>query len=182
MVHDTEQQQKSGDRQPRMNLMAASPGPVRRVRQRKFCGQTMRRCSQYRGTRQRDGARRHAIQGADRAAQDFRARARRMAWRLVLAAGVGLARAAGPQGVHADADWRRRALAPHEQGYQSRHAHHRRCQCHQMGGPQGHAGGPFLRRLARLGRARADPRVLNCVARRVQAGEWPAWFRLRLRL
>jgi len=58
-----------------------STHPPRRVRKR--------RCR-----RGRDGARRHAIQGADRAAQDFRARARRVAWRLVLAAGVGLARAA----------------------------------------------------------------------------------------
>jgi hypothetical protein len=73
-------------------------------------------------------------------------------WRLVLAAGVGLAGAVGPQGVHSHADRRRRALAPYEQGYQSRHPHHRHRQCYQMGGPHRHVpSGPFLRRLAGLG-------------------------------
>src|SRR5258707_721941 len=48
--------------------------------------------------------------------ENLRPRARRLARRLVLAAGVRPAGAAGPQGVHADADRIGRALAPDEQG------------------------------------------------------------------
>ena len=91
---------------------------------------------------------------------------------------------AGPQGVHADAHRRRRALAPHEQGHQSRHPHHRPRQRVQMGGPQGRLPGrALLRRVARLRRAGADrrPRLLDRLARRVQTGERPARVRLCLR-
>ena len=109
--------------------------------------------------------------------QDIRAGARRLARRLVLAARVRPAGEAGPQGVHADAHRRRRALAPPEQGHQSRHPHHRHRQRVQMGGPQGRLPGrAFLRRLAGLRRAGADrrPRLVDRLARRVQAGERPA--------
>ena len=41
----------------------------------------------------------------------------------------------GPQGVHADHDRARRALASPEQGHQPRYAHHRHRQCLQVGRP-----------------------------------------------
>ena len=137
------------------------------------------------GRRRRGGARRHAGDGAGDHAEDVRAHPRRLARRLVLAAGLRPARAQGPQGVLADAHRRRRALAPVEQGRRPRHPHHRHRQRAQMGRPQGRLpGGAFLRRLAGLGRARADrrPGVLDRLARRLQAGERPARHRLRLRV
>ena len=143
-------------------------------------GARERRCR-----RRRSGAGRHAGAGADRSAQDLRAGARRLAWRLVLAARRRSPGKAGPQGVHADAHRRRRALAPHEQGHQSRHPHHRPRQRVQMGGPQGRLPGrALLRRVARLRRAGADrrPRLLDRLARRIQTGERPTRIRLCLRV
>ena len=85
--------------------------------------------------------------------KDVRAHPRRLARRLVLAAGLRPAREARATRCSRRRSPGRRALAPHEQGHQSRHPHHRHRQRVQMGGPQGRLpGGAFLWRLAGLGR------------------------------
>ena len=84
-----------------------------------------RRHRERHGRRRRGGSGRHTSDGAGDHAEDVRARPRRLARRLVLAAGLRPARAQGPQGVLADAHRRRRALAPVEQGRHPRHPHHR---------------------------------------------------------
>ena len=135
--------------------------------------------------RRRRRARRHAGDGADQRTQDLRAHSRRLARRLVLAARRRPAGGQGPQGLRAVAHRQRRPLASSEQGRHPRHPHRRHRQPVQMGRHQGRLpGGAFLRRLAVVGRARADPRprVVDRLARRLQAGGRPEGHRLRLRV
>ena len=106
--------------------------------------------------------------------QDLRAGARRLARRLVLAAGVGPPGQERAQGVHAHHDGARRALAPARCQDQSRHSRHRHRQRDQVGEPQRHrADRPLLWRCRRLRRRRAGAggERLFRVPRCVRAGE-----------
>ena len=117
-------------------------------------------------------------------AKDIRARRRRGGRRLAMAARRRPARAAGLQGVRADADRARRALASVEQGCRPRHARDRHRQRRSLGRPRGNLPRrPFLRRLAVRRGARSDRRQggVGRLARRVQAAGRPRADRPRRR-
>ena len=136
------------------------------------------------GCRRNRARRRRQRAGAD-AVQDLRPGSRRVARRLVLAARGRPSGGQGSQGVHANPDRPRRALASAEQGHQPRHPHHRHRQRLQMGRPERRLpGAALLRRLAGLGRARTGGRscLVGRLPRRVQAGGRPARRGLRIRV